>query len=140
MKRNFSDIFLLVGSLTGLVFGTLIYFLWDLKSQGSHGLMLAGALGLGCGLVFGLGVGFFVRSLEYQFTLDPSVDITTRLQLLLSTMGYRSDNQFRKILLFSPTVRAGIFADRIRVEINNGHVAIEGPRWHVEKIRTALSV
>ena len=33
---------------------------------------------------------------------------------------------------------AGIFADRIRIEINNGHIAVEGPRLHVEKIRNAL--
>ena len=140
MKRNFGDIFLVVFPLTGLVFGALIYFLWNLKAQGNHGLLLAGGLGLGCGMVFGLFVGFFVRSLEYQFTVDPSIDIATRLQLLLLNMGYRADNAFKKVLLFSPTVRAGIFADRIRVEINNGHVAIYGPRLHVEKIRAELAV
>ncbi len=140
MKRNFGEIFLVVFPLTGLVFGTLIYFLWNLNAHGTNGLLMASSLGLGCGLVFGFGVGFFVRSLEYQFTVDPSVDIATRLQLLLLNMGYRADNAFKKVMLFSPTVRAGIFADRIRVEINNGHVSVEGPRLHVEKIRTELAV
>ena len=140
MKRKFTDIFFVVFPLTGLVFGALIYFLWHLKSQGQHGMMMAGGFGVAIGIVFGMGVGFFVRSLAYEFAVDPSVDIVTRLQLLLLEMGYRVENQFKKVMLFSPTVRAGIFADRIRVEINNGHVAIEGPHWHVEKIRNSLAI
>lgn len=140
MKRKFSDIFLMVFPLTAIVFGALIYFLWNLKSQGHNGLYLAGGLGLGCGLVFGTGVGLFVRSLAYEFDVDPSIDIVTRLQLLLLNMGYRVENQFKKVMLFSPTMRAGMFADRIRIEINQGHISVEGPRLHVEKIRNALAV
>lgn len=140
MKRRFSDIFLVVFPLTGLMFGALIYVLWNLKAQGTHGIMVAGGLGAACGLVFGIGVGLFVRSLSYEFNVDPSIDIATRIQLLLHSMGYRPENQFKKVLLFSPTVRAGIFADRIRVEINTGHVAIEGPYLHVEKLRNVLAI
>lgn len=140
MQRKFSDIFLVVFPLTTIVFGALIYVLWDLKSQGQHGLFLAGALGVGCGIIFGTGVGLFVRSLAYEFDIDPSIDIVTRLQLLLLNMGYRVENQFKKVMLFSPTMRAGIFADRIRIEINKGHIAVEGPRLHVEKIRNSLAI
>ena len=140
MKRKFADIFLIVFPLTGIMFGVLVYFLWNLKAQGLHGLTTAAALGTGCGLVFGCFVGFFVRSMHYQFAIDPSVDISTRLHLMLHSMGYRPDSQMQKILLFSPTVRSGIFADRIRIEINAGQVTIEGPHSHVEKIRDTLAV
>lgn len=140
MRRNFKEIFMVVFPLTAMLFGGMTYFLLNLKSLGPHGMMMAGGLGFACGIVFGVGVGYFVRSLEYGFDIDPSVDIITRLQLLLLEMGYRLDNQFQKIITFEPTMRAGIFADRIRVEMMPGHVKIEGPHWHVEKIRATLGV
>ena len=140
MKRKFTDIFLIIFPLTALVFGTMTYFLLNFKSQGQQGLWMAGGLGMMCGVVFGVGVGYFVRSLEYDFDIDPSIDISARLQLLLLEMGYRVDNQFQKVITFKPTVRAGIFSDRIRVELVPGHVRIEGPHWHIEKLRAELRV
>jgi hypothetical protein len=140
MKRKFSGIFLIIFPLTALLFGVMTYFLLNFKSHGQHGVAMACGLGVMCGMVFGIGVGYFVRSLEYDFDIDPSIDISTRLQLMLSEMGYRVDNQFQKIITFKPTMRAGIFADRIRVEIIPGHVRIEGPHWHIEKICSNLGV
>ncbi|NDE89841.1 MAG: hypothetical protein EB059_01675 [Alphaproteobacteria bacterium] len=140
MKRKFGDIFFVVFPLTAILFGALTYFLLNFKSLGPHGMMMALGLGVMCGMVFGIGVGYFVRSLEYAFDIDPSVDISTRLQLLLIGMGYRIDNQFQKIMTFQPTVRAGIFADRIRIEMMPGHIRMEGPHWHIEKIRATLGV
>lgn len=140
MQRKFSDIFLIVFPLTALVFGAMTYFLLGLKVHGTHGLYMAVGLGFMCGIVFGVGVGYFVRSLEYEFDIDPSVDIATRLQLVLLEMGYRIDSQFKKVITFKPTMRAGIFADRIRVELVSGHVRLEGPHWHVERIRATLGI
>lgn len=138
--RSFKDIFFIVFPLTALVFGGLLYFLFDLDARGSSGMMLAVGLGFGCGAVFGIGIGYFVRSLDFTFEVDPSVDIVTRLQLMLGEMGYRLDNQFQKIITFVPTMRAGIFADQVRVELMQGAVRIEGPRWHLECIRQKLGV
>lgn len=138
--RSFKDIFMVVFPLTALLFGGMLYFLLNLKTLGPHGMWMAIGLGFACGVVFGVGVGYFVRSLEFTFEIDPSVDISTRLQLLLLEMGYRLDNQFQKVITFAPTIRAGIFSDRIRVELLNGAVRLEGPRWHLEQIREKLGV
>jgi hypothetical protein len=62
------------------------------------------------------------------------------MQLLLLDMGYRLDNQFQKIITFQPTVRAGLFADRIRIEIKHGQVQIEGPLYHLEQLRLKMGV
>lgn len=140
MNRSFKEIFLIVFPLTGVAFGALVYFLMRFNTLGEKGIMMASILGLACGIVFGIGTGYFVRSLEYDFDIDPSVDIHTRLQLLLVEMGYRLDNQFQKIITFEPTMRAGIFADRIRVELMPGHIKIEGPHWHLEQLRQRLGV
>lgn len=138
--RSFKDIFLIVFPLTAVVFGGMVYYLLRFHTLGEKGLMMAGGLGLACGLVFGIGVGYYARSLEIDFEIDPSVDICTRLQLLLLEMGYRLDNQFQRVITFEPTMRAGIFADRIRVELANGSVHLEGPRLHLEKLRQKLGV
>lgn len=140
MGRGFKDIFLIVFPLTAALFGGMTYFLLNLKTLGMEGVWMAVGLGFACGLVFGVGVGYFVRSMEYSFDIDPMVDISTRLQLLLLEMGYRLGHQFKKVITFEPTLRAGIFADRIRVEMMQGTVRMEGPRWHIERLRSKLGV
>lgn len=138
MRRSFAEIFLLIFPTTALMFGGLVYYLMRLNTLGTQGLVMASGLGIGCGLVFGIGVGYFARGLEITLPIDPSVDVHTRLQLMLLDMGYRIDNQFQKIITFAPTVRAGLFADRIRVEIKHGALQMEGPRYHLEKVRDML--
>jgi hypothetical protein len=138
--RSFKDIFLLVFPLTGLLFGGMLYYLFNLNQSGTSGLMMAVALGFACGIVFGVGIGYLVRSNEIELPMDPSVDIFTRLQLLLLSMGYRLDNQFQKVITFEPTMRAGILSDRIRVELLQGMIKIGGPVYHLEKIREKLGV
>ncbi|MBI3418768.1 MAG: hypothetical protein HY053_01350 [Proteobacteria bacterium] len=140
MTRSFKDIFLIVFPLTALLFGGMTYYLLNLKTLGSHGLWMAVGLGFGCGAVFGTGIGYFVRSFEFDFDIDPSVDIDTRLQLLMLEMGYRLEDRMKKVVIFSPTLRAGILADRIRVELMPGHVKIGGPVYHLEQIRKKLGV
>lgn len=138
MRRTFAEIFLLIFPSTALLFGGLVYYLMRLGTQGTHGLVVAASLGIGCGLVFGIGIGYFARGMELSLPIDPSVDVHTRLQLMLLDMGYRMDNQFQKIITFAPTVRAGLFADRIRVEIKHGALLMEGPRYHLEQVREKL--
>lgn len=140
MNRSFKDIFLVVFPLTAITFSGLVYLLMRFHTLGEKGVFMAAILGVALGLVFGIGVGTFVRSLEVSFPVDPSVDIYTRLQLMLLEMGYRLDNQFQKIVTFKPTMRAGIFSDQIRVELMHGMVKLEGPRWHLEKLRANLGV
>ncbi len=140
MKRDFFSIFALIFVLTATLFGCLTFYLLNLKSLGDHGMLVAGGLGFLCGAVFGVGIGYFVRTAAYSFDIDPCVDIDTRLQILLLDMGYRLENRFKKVMTFIPTFRAGIFADRIRAELMPGYVMLEGPYWHIEKIRRALGV
>jgi hypothetical protein len=140
MRRTFKDIFLLIFPLTGLMFGGMTYFLLKFHTLGMQGIYMAVGLGFGCGIVFGIGIGYMVRSTEISFDIDPSIDIQTRLQLLLLEMGYRMGERFQKVIIFNPTMRAGIFADRIRIEMIPGLVKMEGPVYHIEKIRTSLGV
>jgi hypothetical protein len=140
MGRSFKDIFIVVFPLTGALFGVLVYFLLRLGTIGPNGMTTAAGLGFICGMVFGIGVGYFVRSLDYSFDIDPSINIAPRLQTLIMGMGYRYDTQLEKIMTFEPTVRAGMFADRIRVELMPRRVRLEGPHWHIQKIRTTLRV
>ncbi len=140
MGRSFKDIFFVVFPLTGLLFGAMMYYLLNLKTLGEHGLWMAVGLGFACGTVFGIGVGYLVRTNEITFAVDPSVDIFTRLQLLLIGMGYKLDNQFQKVITFEPTMRAGILSDRIRVEMMQGMIKIGGPVYHLDKIRAQLGV
>src|ERR1043166_9109669 len=99
MNRGFKDIFLIIFPLTAILFGALLYFL-NLKALGPQGVWLAVSLGFACGLVFGVGVGYFARTMEYSFDIDPTVDMQTRMQLLLLEMGYQLDNQFKKVMTF----------------------------------------
>jgi hypothetical protein len=140
LRRSFTDIFLLIFPLTGLMFGGMTYFLLKFHTLGVQGIYLAVGLGFGCGMVFGIGIGYMVRSAEVSLEIDPSVDIQTRLQLILLEMGYRMGERFQKVIIFNPTLRAGIFSDRIRVELIPGMVKLEGPVYHVEKIRTTLGL
>ncbi len=140
MGRSFKDIFLIVFPLTGLLFGGLLYYLLNLKSMGAPGMQTAAGLGLACGLVFGVGIGYLVRTNEVTLPVDASVDVYTRLQLILLQMGYRLDTQFQKVVTFEPTLRAGIFADRIRVELVPGQIRIGGPVYHLEQIQDRLGL
>jgi hypothetical protein len=141
MSRGFKDIFLVVFPLTALLFGVMTYFLLQLNTLGSKGFMMALGLGFSCGIVFGCGVGYYVRTLEFDFEVDHQhTDVYTRLQLTLLEMGYRLDNHFQRVITFEPTMRAGIFADHIRVEMAPGRIIIGGPRWHLEKLRDKLGI
>jgi hypothetical protein len=131
---------MLIFPTTALLFGAMIYYLMKLDTLGTNGLIMAIGLGLATGLTFGIGVGYFARGMEISFAFDPSVDIHMRMQLLLLEMGYRLDNQFQKIMTFAPTMRAGLFADRIRIELKQGQVLVEGPRYHLEKLREKMGV
>lgn len=138
--RSFKDIFFIIFPLTALAFGGLTYYLLKLQLLGPQGLWVAVGLGFGCGMVFGIGVGYFVRGIEFSFEVDSSIDINTRLQLMLLEMGYRLEDRFQKVMVFAPTLRAGIFADRIRVELIPGTVKMGGPVYHLEKVREKLGV
>ncbi|HVY12981.1 MAG TPA: hypothetical protein VHB73_05390 [Alphaproteobacteria bacterium] len=140
MGRSFKDIFLLVFPLTGLPFGVLTYYLLHFQTLGERGLWMAVGLGVACGLVFGIGIAYFVRSSEITVAVDPSIDVYTRIQLLLLRMGYRLDNQFQKVVTFKPTFRAGIFADHIRIELSPGVAKISGPVYHLDIIQAKLGV
>ncbi len=140
MRRSFVEIFLLVFPSTALVFGGLLYFLMHLNTFGLNGLLFAMGMGIACGLVFGIGIGYFARGGELSFAIESAKDAQTQLQIALLQMGYRIDNQFQRIMLFQPTMRAGLFADRIRVEFRSGEVLIEGPQYHLERLRVNLGV
>ena len=140
MRRSFAEIFLLIFPTTSLLFGAMVYYMLKLDTLGMNGLLMAVGLGLGTGLVFGIGIGYFARGMEFAFAVDPTTDVHTRMQLILLEMGYRLDNQFQKIMTFSPTLRAGLFSDRIRIEFKHNEVQVEGPRYHLEQLRERLGV
>lgn len=132
--------------LTGLLFGVLIYYLPHLLPFVTHpepnpnSIWVAIGLGFFCGTVFGVGLGYLVRTTEVVIPVDPSVDMYTRLQLLLADMGYRLGDRFQKVVIFEPSFRAGIFADRVRLEMQQGQIKLEGPVYHLEHICSKLGV
>jgi hypothetical protein len=140
MRRSFRDIFIVIFPMTALLFGGMTYVLLRLHALGIDGMLMAIGLGFGCGMVFGIGVGYLARSVEVTMQFDPSVDFFARLQLFLQEMGYRPENQFQKVITFEPTTRAGIFADRVRVELLHGAIRVEGPRYHLEKLQQRFGV
>ena len=140
MGRTFIQIFASVFLSAGLVFGGLTFTLMRLHTYGAAGLAVAAGLGVLCGTLFGVLVGYYARTLRYEFECDASVDIPLRLELLLKRMGYQLETRFQKVITFRPTLRAGLLSDRVRVELLSGRIVLEGPQGHIEKIRATLGV
>ena len=138
MRRSFLDVFLLVLPLAGLTFGLLVYALMLHRHEDGVGLSVA--LGLICGTVFGVGAGYFVRTLEYVADVEASGDMSLRIEMALVEMGYRLEHRYQKVVTFRPSLRAGLFADRIRVELMNSRLRLEGPHLHVEKLVARLCI
>jgi hypothetical protein len=72
MGQTFTQIFASVFIATGIVFGGLIFVLMRLHRYGDAGLAIAAGLGLLCGTLFGALVGYYARTIRYEFECDTS--------------------------------------------------------------------
>ncbi|RTL65404.1 MAG: hypothetical protein EKK41_20180 [Hyphomicrobiales bacterium] len=136
MLNSFFQIVWLVLPTTGLTFGGILYGL--MLHRHPKGMILAFVLGLLCGLIFGVGIGYFCRRVEHEVRVDSVGVLGRQIAMVLQRMGYSQEHVFNKVVTYRPTLRAGLFADRIRVETMSGCARIEGPHKHVEHLISKL--
>ena len=134
LVRGFFPIFQLIFLLTAFLFGGLCFWLLALPW---HSAVI---LGIACGTVFGVGIGYFVRNWQVAVASDGAGALEQRLQLALIEMGYRLDDRFSRVLTFRPTLRSGILSDRFTVELHGDHLRITGPQYHLERLAEKLGV
>lgn len=138
MRNTIIDLLLRIFPLTAIAFGVAIYGL--MLHRHPDGIIISVFLAFLCGSVFGVGIGLLARTNEYRADTDLSPLFMWPLQMALLELGYRREHQLQKIVTYQPMLRAGIFADRIRIEFLQGGCRIEGPAHHVERLVAKLGV
>ncbi|QQR69292.1 MAG: hypothetical protein IPI58_00990 [Alphaproteobacteria bacterium] len=131
--RSFLQIMLLIGLGSALTFGMIYWRITNVPPT------TAIVIGIMVGLVFGVGIGYHAQ--EYALSLGSSGqpgDPSLHLQLLLGRMGYRVETRMQHMMTFKPTLKAGLFADRIRVEFLGSQMNVSGPRHHITRLQNDM--
>jgi hypothetical protein len=133
-ERSFFSIFQKLFFITGIPFALILWGMLDLPVN--KAIIVAIVAGITLGLV----TAYFVRGSEISFANDPSTDLGMRIAAMLYDMGYKKEHHFHRTTTYMPTWRAGLFADRVIVNVHEQEVMICGPKVHVDKITRQLGV
>lgn len=133
-ERTFFSVFQNLFFVTGIPFALILYGMLDLPWH--RALIVA----IVAGIILGLSIAYFVRGSEVSFATDPSANMGMHIAAMLYDMGYRKEHQFHKTTTFKPTWRAGLFADRVVMNLHESEVMLCGPKLHVDKIMRHMGV
>jgi len=133
-ERTFFSVFQALFFITGIPFALILWGMLDLPW---HRAVIVAIV---AGIVLGLSAAYFVRGSEVSFAHDPTTDFNMHISALLYEMGYRKEHHFHRTTTFLPTWKAGIFADRMILNVYDQEVMLCGPKFHVDKITRHLGV
>lgn len=133
-ERSFFSIFQTLFFVTGIPFALILWGILDLP------LNQAVIVAIVAGIIFGLTTAYFVRGSEISFANDTSTDLGMHIAAMLYDMGYKKEHHFHRTTTYMPTWRAGLFADRMIVNVHETEVMICGPKLHVDKVTKQLGV
>jgi hypothetical protein len=133
-ERSFFSIFQSLFFITGIPFALILWGMLDLPW---HRAVIVAIV---AGIVLGLSFAYFLRGSEVSFASDPNTDFGMRIAAMLYDMGYKKEHQFHRTTTYRPTWRAGLFADRVIVNVHDQEVMLCGPKLHIDKLTRYLGV
>ena len=134
--RTFFSVFQTLFFVTGVPFALILWGMLDLPWH--KAIIVA----ITAGIAIGMPLGYYLRGSEVRFAHDgdQSTDFNVRIAAALMDMGYKREIAFKHATTYKPTVRAGIFGDRIVINVDNFDVMVCGPKYHVDKLVKTLGM
>jgi hypothetical protein len=132
--RTFIILFLITAVLWAL--------LWSLVFSAMMGEEFSQVLpvgiygGIAFGLLFSLIMSFFMKSATISLTFRDKADFLARLNIALAEIGYHPESQAENFLTYKPSVKAGLLAGKISVQIIDSSLTIVGPKTYIKKLQT----
>ena len=95
--------------------------------------------GVAFGLLFGSIMAFFIRGATRSATFREKEAFISQLNIALAEIGYHPQSCVNDLLMYKPSLQAGLLAGKIAVQMEDGRCTIVGPRIYVAKLRKRLS-
>lgn len=133
--RTFFGLFQVLFFLTGVPFALI---LWAMLHLPWHRTVVVAIV---AGTIIGLPLAYFLRAEEVKFAKnkDERAVFLPKLITILESLGYKVEHKLHNTITFTPTIMAGIVADRFIINIDNYDVMISGPKRHLDKVVRRLN-
>jgi hypothetical protein len=139
LPRSYAATAIMFGTIMGTVLAIPLCGLL-VSSQGSFREILL--IGLGPSMLIGLAFGLTNASLFKGETATVDVEdvkgFVSRLNVAMSQLGYNPASQTEEFFVYKPSLKAGLAAGRIAVQLYEGQAVIVGPKIHVKKLLERL--
>ena len=138
--RSYLGTAIMVMVVTALPFGIL----WSVGMTVWMDIPFGSVLpfGLAAGLCFGVPFGFlmalFFRGETIRVRVTDRDDFRALVNIATAQIGYYPESQFPDLLVYKPSVQAGLLAGRISVQFDGDEAIVVGPKLYVEKLRKKL--
>lgn len=120
-----------------IVFSAMVYFSGEIPPFGE--ILRATLI---CGLIYGFFMGlisaYFFRGEIVIVEVADKEDFVFRLNIAMFQLGYNPASQTEDFFTYKPSLRAGLVADRISVQIQGRRAVIVGPKMHLEELLKRL--
>jgi len=134
--RGYWHTFLLLALVNSISFALLWTLLFSAVTDLKFGQVLPIALcgSIGFGLLTGAIMAFSLKASTITIPIQDGRAFTERLTARLARLGYHLESQTTDILTFKPSLKAGLFAPRITVRIQETSATIVGSSSYIQKL------
>ena len=94
--------------------------------------------GLCFGLVFGLAAAILVRPITISLRFDDREAFLSRLHAAFVEIGYRPLSRFNTRVVYQPSLKAGLFADTVVVQIEDTSATVLGSAPEARELKSRL--
>lgn len=135
--RGYLASFVILAAVAGPPFGilwTLVFTLMMGLAWHQAPLMALGS-GVGFGVLFGFAMAFFLKAATLEVDFDDRKRFLSSLDAACEEIGYHPGTRTKRSLTYTPSMRAGLLAGRISVELDEDLATIVGPAMYVKKLK-----
>lgn len=138
--RGFWGTFLRVAAFAAVAFALLWSLLFSLVTGSEFGAVLRFAIwgGIAFGLFFGFLMAFSMKAASISETYQDKQAFLARLNVVLAQMGYHPRSQTESLATYKPSLRAGLLAAEISVQMGDSSCTIVGPNSYIKKLQKRL--
>jgi len=135
--RGFLGTFIFLANIISLPIAVLCSLMFSLIFEIGF-LQALLELGIWVGLLSGLTssffIAFFLQTITITIPMKEQNQFIRNMNVSLSEIGYYPQSQISDLLIYKPSVQAGLLAGKISVQINKENAIIVGPSIYVRKI------
>ena len=94
--------------------------------------------GAGFGIFFGLAMAPFIKGTATSIPFERRDLFTSSLRIALAGIGYAPESEKDDVLVYKPTIKAGLLSGKIQIQFMCHEARIVGHRWHLRKLSRVI--